>query len=273
MTYGNRVLAVLGLTREGSGDAVRADQLPLLMSLMDQGTLVLERLRLESEMRDVETVRTRDKLRSALLSLVSHDLRTPLTAVRAAPADLRHGATPDLIATVEQETVRLDRFVANLLEMARIKAGALSLRIEPVDLSDAVTGAAHDARAALASHPIRLDVPPDLPLVRCDPQLLHHCLLNLLDYDCRYADPSTEIRIACGYRLGSLRLAVIDQGDGLPLGQESAVFDTFRRFDGSDRSASGTGLRLAIVKAFCRGNGDHRGGPPIARRAAAPCSR
>ncbi|UYY59629.1 sensor histidine kinase [Sphingomonas sp. S2-65] len=250
MTYGNQVLAVLGLTREGSGDAVRADQLPLLMSLIDQGTLVLERLRLEDEMRDVETVRTRDKLRGALLSSVSHDLRTPLTAVKAAAAELRHGSTPDLIATIEQETARLDRFVANLLDMARIEAGALSLRIDAVDLSDAVTGAAHDARAALAGHPIRLDVPPDLPLVRCDPQLLHHCLLNLLDNAGRYADPGTEIRIAAEHRHGTLRLSVIDHGPGLPQGQEAAVFDTFRRFAGSDRSTGGTGLGLAIVKAF-----------------------
>ncbi|MGS3006999.1 histidine kinase dimerization/phospho-acceptor domain-containing protein, partial [Escherichia coli] len=80
--------------------------------------MVLERLRLEGEMRDVETIRTRDRLRGALLSSVSHDLRTPLTAVKAAAAELRHGVTPDLVTTIEVETRRLDRFVANLLDMA-----------------------------------------------------------------------------------------------------------------------------------------------------------
>ncbi len=255
LVHGGRTLAVLGLARDGAPDPVRADRLPLLTSLLDQGALVLERIRLESEMRDVETVRTRDRLRGALLSSVSHDLRTPLTAVRAAAAELRHGTTPELIATIEQETQRLDRFVANLLDMARIESGALALTIEPIDLSDAVTGAAHDARAALAGHTIRLDVPPDLPLVRCDPQLLHHCLLNLLDNAGRYADPGSEIRISGENRHGSLHLLVIDTGPGLPPGQEQAVFDTFRRFDGSDRAIGGTGLGLAIVKAFAEAMG------------------
>ena len=255
LVHGTRTLAVLGIARDGTVDPVRADRLPLLTSLLDQGALVLERLRLEGEMRDVETVRTRDRLRGALLSSVSHDLRTPLTAVRAAAAELRHGTTPELIDTIDQETRRLDRFVANLLDMARIESGALALTIEPIDLSDAVTGAAHDARAALAGHSIRLDVPPDLPLVRCDPQLLHHSLLNLLDNAGRYADPGSEIRISGENRHGALRLSVIDTGPGLPPGQEQAVFDTFRRFDGSDRAVGGTGLGLAIVKAFAEAMG------------------
>ena len=255
LSHAGPTLAVLGIARDGSGDPIRADQLPLLTSLIDQGAMVLERLRLESEMRDVDTIRTRDRLRGALLSSVSHDLRTPLTAVKAAAAELRHGTTPELVATIEQETRRLDRFVANLLDMARIEAGALTLAIEPVDLADAVTGAAHDARAALTGHAIRLDVPPDLPLVRCDPQLLHHCLLNLLDNAGHYAHPGTDIAIIGEHRAGMLRLSVVDEGPGVPPGAESAVFDTFRRFDGSDRSPGGTGLGLAIVKAFAEAMG------------------
>jgi two-component system, OmpR family, sensor histidine kinase KdpD len=217
--------------------------------------LILERLRLEAEVRDVDAVRTRDRLRAALLSSVSHDLRTPLTAVMAAAAQLRQGATPELIATIEGEAVRLNRFVANLLDMARVEAGALKLKIEPIDLSDAVTGAAHDARRALEGHSVRLDVPPDLPLVRADPQLLHHCLLNLLDNAGRYGDPGTEIVIKGRHRHGTLRLSVLDHGPGLPPGREAEVFETFRRLEGSDRVAGGTGLGLAIVKAFAEAMG------------------
>ncbi len=247
---GGRVLGVLGVAKETTADPVRADQLPLLSSLLDQSALVLERLRLEVEMRDVETVRTRDRLRAALLSSVSHDLRTPLTAVIAAADQLEHGATPELIATIKAEAARLNRFVANLLDMARVEAGALKLNIEPTDLSDAVTGAAHDARRALEGHAVRLDVPPDLPLVYTDPQLLHHCLLNLLDNAGRYGDPGTEIVIEGRHRFGELRLAVKDHGPGLPPGKEAEVFETFRRLEGSDRAIGGTGLGLAIVKAF-----------------------
>ncbi|MGK6325311.1 DUF4118 domain-containing protein [Sphingomonas sp. DT-51] len=252
---GDRILGVLGVASERVGAPVRADQLPLLRSLLDQSALVLERLRLQGEMRDVEAVRTRDRLRAALLSSVSHDLRTPLTAVIAAAAQLHHGATPELIGTIEGEAARLHRFVANLLDMARVEAGALRLRLEPVDLSDAVTGAAHDARRALEGHAVRLDVPPDLPLVRADPQLLHHCLLNLLDNAGRYGDPGSEIVIEGRNRYGEIRLAVLDHGPGLPPGREGEVFETFRRLEGSDRVASGTGLGLAIVKAFAEAMG------------------
>ncbi len=252
---GGRVLGVLGIAKESAGDPVRADQLPLLGSLLDQSALVLERLRLEVEMRDVETVRTRDRLRAALLSSVSHDLRTPLTAVIAAADQLDHGATPELIGTIKAEAARLNRFVANLLDMARVEAGALKLNIGPIDLEEAVTGAAHDARRALAGHALRLDVPPDLPLVRADPQLLHHCLLNLLDNAGRYGDPGTGIVIEGRHRFGELRLVVSDHGPGLPPGREAEVFETFRRLEGSDRAIGGTGLGLAIVKAFAEAMG------------------
>ena len=247
---GDHTLAVLGLARDNATDPIRPDRLPLLIGLVDQAALVLERFRLEHEMRDVDAVRTRDRLRAALLSSVSHDLRTPLTAVKVAAAELRHGVTPDLIETIDQETARLDRFVANLLDMARVEAGALKLNIEPVDLSDAVAGAAHDAREALKGHPLTLDVPPDLPLVRADPQLLHHCLLNLLDNAGRYGDPGTSIIIAGEHHHGTLSLSVIDHGPGLPPGREAEVFETFRRLEGSDRAIGGTGLGLAIVKSF-----------------------
>ncbi|MBW6523556.1 sensor histidine kinase KdpD [Sphingomonas sp. RHCKR47] len=247
---GDRVLGVLGAAHDARGNPIRADRLPLLSSLIDQSALVLERLRLEAEMRDVDAVRTRDRLRAALLSSVSHDLRTPLTAVLAAADQLDAAAAPDLVATIRAEANRLNRFVANLLDMARVEAGALTLHVEAIDLSDAVTGAAHDARRALEGHKLRLNVPPDLPLVRADPQLLHHCLLNLLDNAGRYADPGTDVVIEGAHRYGQLRLSVLDQGPGLPPGREAEVFETFRRLEGSDRAVGGTGLGLAIVKAF-----------------------
>lgn len=250
LVAGEGTLAVLAVANERGGDPVRPDQLPLLTNLVDQAALVLERFRHEAEMRDVDAIRTRDRLRGALLSSVSHDLRTPLTSVMAAADALAHGATPELIGTIKSEAARLNRFVANLLDMARVEAGALKLNIEPVDLSDAVTSAAHDVRPALHGHAVRLDVPPDLPLVSADPQLLHHCLLNLLDNAGRYGDPGTPIVIEGRHQFGMLRLAVLDEGPGLPAGREQEVFETFRRFEGSDRAAGGTGLGLAIVKAF-----------------------
>ncbi|OAN54918.1 sensor histidine kinase [Sphingobium sp. TCM1] len=252
---GDRVLAVLGLARDDGRDPIRSDQLALLGSLLEQTALALERLRLEAEMRDLDKVRERDRLRAALLSSVSHDLRTPLTSVLGAAAELRKRIDDPLLDTIESEAMRLNRFVANLLDMARVEAGALRLHVEPVDLTDAVGAAAHDARRSLEGHPIRLDVLPSLPLVNVDPQLFHHCLLNLLDNAGRYADPGTPITIRAERVYGELILSVLDEGPGLPPGREQEVFETFRRLEGSDRSISGTGLGLAIVKGFAEGMG------------------
>jgi len=216
---------------------------------------VLERMQLEDEMRDVVQLKERDRLRAALLSSVSHDLRTPLTAILAATAEMRGAAPSQLIDTVEGEAQRLNRFVANLLDMARVEAGALRLNIEPIDLTDAVGAAVQDTRRALEGHEIELNVPPDLPLVRVDPQLFHHVLINLLDNAGRYAEPGSPIAIVATRQVGELVLSILDQGPGLPPGRESLVFETFTRFEGSDRSKGGTGLGLAIVKGFAEAMG------------------
>lgn len=146
-------------------------------------------------MRDVDAVRERDRLRAALLSSVSHDLRTPLTSVLAASAELRRRYKDPLLDTLESEATRLNRFVTNLLDMVRLEADALKLNIETVDLTDAVSGALRDTRQSLDGHPINLDMAPDLPLVKVDPQLFHHCLLNLFDNAGRYGNPGTSILI------------------------------------------------------------------------------
>nr|WP_157216830.1 sensor histidine kinase KdpD [Sphingomonas formosensis] len=255
LSTASRTLGALGIARDDGRDPVRSDQIPLLMSLLDQAALVLERVQLEAEMRDVAQLKERDRLRAALLTSVSHDLRTPLTTVLAASEQLSHGATPELISSIQSEAGRLNRFVSNLLDMARVEAGAINLSIEPIDLTDAVAAAVHDTRAMLEGHAIQLEVPPDLPLVRLDPRLFHHILINLLDNAGRYADAGTPITIRATRPADALILSVIDEGPGLPAGSEQSIFDSFRRIEGSDRSKSGTGLGLAIVKGFAEAMG------------------
>jgi two-component system sensor histidine kinase KdpD len=212
-------------------------------------------MRLEGEMRDVAHLRERDRLQAALLSSVSHDLRTPLTTILGAAAELRGQAPDPLIDTIEDEAQRLNRFVANLLDMARVESGVLRLNLEPTDLTDAAASAVQDTRRMLEGHEIRLQVPPSLPLVRVDPQLLHHVLINLLDNAGRYADPGSPITIVAARSLGELVLSILDEGPGLPAGAEKQVFETFAHFQGSDRSKGGTGLGLAIVKGFTEAMG------------------
>jgi len=248
------VIAAVGLARDDGVPPVDQDQLPLLANLLDQLALALERARAEADRREVTALRDRDRLRSALLSSVGHDLRTPLTAIIAAAAELRQAKAEDgeLVGTIESEAAKLERYISNLLDMARIEAGAVKLKTEPVDLVDAVAAALKDLRAGLGNREVTIDLPASLPLVEADPQLLHHCLINLVDNAARYTGEGA-VRISGAISRGGVRLSVEDDGPGLPQEQERAL-DAFMRIEGSDRKG-GAGLGLAIVKAFAEAMG------------------
>lgn len=253
---GGGARAVLGLTRDDGREPVRADRRTTLAALAEQSGLALARIRSEADLGHVARLEERDKLRAALLASIGHDLRTPLTTILASAREIAARRPVDPAASaLESEALRLQRFIANLLDMARVEAGALSLALEPTDLVDAVASAAQDARAALAGHPITLDVPPDLPLVLADPRLLHHCLLNLLDNAGKFAKPGTSVLVSAARTLEGLTLSVVDEGPGLPPGTEQRVWETFTRLQGSDRERTGTGLGLAIVKGFAEAMG------------------
>ncbi|MHA6717862.1 DUF4118 domain-containing protein [Sphingomonas sp. RS6] len=256
LSAGGRPFAVFGLARPDAGTPVRPDQLPLLLSLLDQAALALERIALEGDMAGITQLKERDRLRAALLSSVSHDLRTPLTTILGTLAAIEPGddAQSSQIAVARAEAERLNRFVANLLDMARIEAGALRLLVEPVDLAEAIAAAVHDLRRLLDGRPIQLDVSPELPFVSVDAQLFHHCLINLLENAGKYGSDGTPIRVVARRLPDGLTLSVMDEGLGLPEGEETRVFETFTRLEGSDRKG-GTGLGLAIVKGFVEAMG------------------
>ncbi|MDF7774081.1 sensor histidine kinase KdpD [Sphingomonas sp. AOB5] len=253
---GGKVLGVFGLARSDAATPIRSDMLPLLLSLLDQAGLALERISLETEMASVTQLRERDRLRQALLSSVSHDLRTPLTTILGSLAELRpeNSEQAEQITSARAEAERLNRFVANLLDMVRIEAGALHQSTEPVDLADAAASAVHDLRRALDGHSVLLDVPPDLPFVRVDPQLFHHCLINLIENAAKYGGSGTPITLTARRDHRGVSLSVLDEGPGLPAGEEQRIFETFSRIEGSDRKG-GTGLGLAIVKGFAEAMG------------------
>jgi two-component system sensor histidine kinase KdpD len=252
----DRVLAVFGLSRSDAHAPVRSDQLPLLLSLLDQAGLALERIALEDEMSTLAQVRERDRLRHALLSSVSHDLRTPLTTILGSLQAMRP-ASPEQelqLAATRAEAERLNRFVANLLDMVRIEAGVLHQSIEPVDLSEAVASAVHDLASVLRDHPTRIELAPDLPFVLVDPQLFHHCLINLIENACKHGSADTPVLVRAAREGHRLALFVEDEGTGIPEGEERRIFETFARIAGSDRRG-GSGLGLAIVKGFAEAMG------------------
>lgn len=256
LAAGGRVLGVFGFARADAGTPIRSDQLPLLLSFLDQAALAFERVTLEGEMASVTQLKERDRLRAALLSSVSHDLRTPLTTILGLLGEMRPAGDEQKrqLREARGEAERLNRFVANLLDMVRIEAGSLSQSIEPVDLTDTVVAAVHDMRRTLDGQRVKLDVPPDLPFVSVDPQLFHHCLINLIENAVKYGGPETPITITARRVAGGLILSVLDEGPGLPEGGEQRIFETFARIEGSDRKG-GTGLGLAIVKGFAEAMG------------------
>lgn len=249
------VVGALGLARDDGQPPVAGGREALLATILDQVALALERQHLAGEVAEVARLREQDRLRQALLSSLSHDLRTPLTSILAAAAQLkRDGASdPDILGTLDAEARRLNRYVSNLLDLVRIEAGALRLRLEPIDLTDAISAVLRDLKPDQGAQAVRIEIAPDLPLVRLDPTLLHHCLLNLVDNALRHG-AGRPVTIHAGRTTDGVSLEVLDEGPGLPPGQEARAFDTFVRFKGSDRRG-GSGLGLAIVRSFAEAMG------------------
>lgn len=250
-------VAVMGVGRADAGEPLHPGQALLLRSLLDQCGLALSRIVAEEEARALGEVRERDRLRAALLSSVSHDLRTPLTTVLATLRAMRAAAPEQEVqlAAARTEAERLNRFVANLLDMVRIETGALDRMVQLVDLSEAAGSAIEDLRPVLGTRRIAIAMPDDLPFALLDPQLFHHCLINLIDNAAKHGGPDGAITVTAGKVAdGGLVLSVQDSGPGLPPGEEQRVFATFARLEGSDRTG-GSGLGLAIVKGFAEAMG------------------
>ena len=243
-------LALVAVANDLGREPIGVEREVLLSTLLGQAALAHERLRLEDDVRELSVLRERDRLRGALLASVSHDLRTPLTAVTSA-IEAIGDQCPDAagLPAARAEAQRLRRFLDNLLGLVRIDVGALAPAMEPVDLLDAVSLAVHDLRELLRSHRLRTDLPPNLPLVDGDPQLLHHVLINLLANAAQHGRPDGAIIVSGRRTATAVELAVRDDGPGFSGSQADRLFQTFARGEGSDRTG-GSGLGLAIVKGF-----------------------
>lgn len=202
-----------------------------------------------------------EHLRSALLSSVSHDLRTPLTGIVGAASSLVDGAdrlSPDvrreLAQGIEEEALRMNRLVNNLLQATRLEAGASPIARTWFPLEEAIGPVLARLAPELAVHAVSVELPPDLPLVHGDPVLIEQVFANLLDNAAKYSPPGTPVRIRAWPDGDWLWVEVSDRGPGLPAGQEEAVFQKFRRFPGAS-GAGGAGLGLAIARGVVQAHG------------------
>ena len=259
LVAGDRRLGVLGIAYQDDRQLARTDR-RLLDALIDQIALALERLRLTEDLAATQLASETERLRTALLNSVSHDLRTPLVTIigaagHLAESDLQPAARRDLAENIREEGERLDRYVQNLLDMTRLGHGALKPRLAPQDIAEIVGGARARMKGVLRAHELSADLAPNLPLILADGVLLEQVLVNILDNAAKYAPGGSQIMVAAQVVGVRLELSVTDHGPGIPLADQAHVFDMFYRVAGGDRQRAGTGLGLAICKGLVEAMG------------------
>ena len=238
-----------------------SDQLRLLETFAGQVALAEERIRSAQDAQKAKLQAETEQLRSSLLSTVSHDLRTPLAAIAGASSTLVDGdgldsqTRHDLAVSIFEESERLNRLVANLLDMTRLEAGALQLRREWHLLEDVVGVVLNRLARQLQSYKVVTHIPHDLPLLPFDPLLIQQVLTNLLENAMKCTPHGGEIMLSVALADGEVRVEVADRGQGLVPGEEERVFDKFYR---SPRSRSGSGVGLGLT--ICRGIVELHGG-------------
>lgn len=255
---GRGAVGVVGLDAERPGSLLTPEQRRLFDAIADQAAVAIERVTLVEDVEAAMRAAEADRLRQALLTSISHDLRTPLAAIigsagtlRDFGADLDEAGRADLLGAVIAEAERLNRFIANLLDMTRLEAGAVAPNASPHDVAEIVGSALQRAARVIAGHHVAIDLDDDLPMVAVDPVLLEQVLFNLLDNAAKYAPEGSTVRIeARPSASGGVVIRVLDEGEGLPPDQLERVFDKFHRVQKGDRVRAGTGLGLAVCRGF-----------------------
>ncbi|WP_262272422.1 ATP-binding protein [Microvirga yunnanensis] len=248
-------IGAIGVGR--TGEPLNPDEERLLTALVDQAAVAIERIRLAAAMDAARLAAETERLRSALLTSLSHDLKTPLASITGAATSLRQygelydaAARDELAATIQGESERLSRFVANLLDMTRLKAGGIELKREPIDLGEAVGAAVQRMQGVLGEHQVAVDLPADLPMLDLDVVLWEQVLVNLLDNAAKYSPPGSTIAIGASGDGRQVELTVSDEGPGIPAEDLERVFEMFHRVNKGDRQRAGTGLGLSICRGF-----------------------
>jgi two-component system sensor histidine kinase KdpD len=257
MRTGRGPVGVVGIDNDRPGPLFSPDERRLLDALIDQAALAIERVHLVEDMEAVKRTVDTERLRSALLTSISHDLKTPLSSVLGAAGTLRDLSSrltdaqkADLLGTIVDESERLNRFIANLLDMTRLESGAIAPNIGLHDVGEIVGSALRRAEKILDGHQIELQLAGDLPMLSVDPVLFEQAIFNLLDNASKYAPPGTTILIRSWLDADAVYLQILDEGAGIPPNDLERIFDKFYRTEKGDRVRAGTGLGLGICRGF-----------------------
>lgn len=220
------------------------DQEVLLLSVCGQLGLSIERHFADKRLREAERVLESEKLHQTLLNSISHEMRTPLTAIMGAAATLQGPVAQELV----QASERLNRVIENLLDMSRLEGGALALKLEWHDLQDLIGVVLNRLRKNLERHEVKVDFPSDIPLLYIDFRLFEHALINIVYNATLYTPPGSKIHIEASADSEKVFLAIEDNGPGLPAESVDKIFDKFYRVTGT--AAGGIGLGLSIAKSI-----------------------
>ncbi|HEY1015492.1 MAG TPA: DUF4118 domain-containing protein [Herpetosiphonaceae bacterium] len=272
---GGASLGVLEAAVSPAQRPLRPEQQRLLDTLAAQAALALQRGELARAAAHADALAESDRLKSALLSSVSHDFRTPLAAITAAADELRGddvawspAATSEFGSVIWQQANRLNYLVANLLDLSRIEAGVLRPRIGWYNIAEIIEKARDRLGAELDGRAVTLDAPDDLPLAPIDYVQIEQVIWNLLQNAAKYSPPGAPIAISAAAANGWLLTEIADRGPGVPPEERGRVFEKFYRLPGG---AEGLGIGLAICKGLAEANGgsvellDGPGGGTVAR--------
>jgi two-component system sensor histidine kinase KdpD len=240
----------------GSSDWTEADLNRIATPLARLIDVAEERKLAAARGAEAEAARQADAAKTVILHAVSHDLRSPLTAIRTAAAGLREEGTKSgdrvaLIDAIEEESERLTRLIGNLLDLSRIEAGAVYPRTDWCDLLDVISTAVSHIQQPDSHNRIQIELDGELPLVRADASQLERVFSNLIENALRYSPQDQPVRISGGVGGGKVVVRVIDRGPGVPVAQREAIFKAFNTGD----EREGAGLGLAISKGFIEANG------------------
>lgn len=253
-------LGVMGVLPDDAPQWVEPDQRQLLEAFANQTALALERSLLAEQSTADRRRADEERLRNALLSSVSHDLRTPLGVITGAVStaletpDISDATRRDLLISAQEEAQRLHRLVSNLLDITRLEAGALELRTEWIPMEEVVGAALNRRELGSEITRIRTHLPEDLPMIAMDAVLMEQVLVNLIDNALKYSPPGSPVDIKAWAAGKSLTLSVADQGPGIAPGEEARIFEKLARGD-AGTSRPGAGLGLAICKGIVTAHG------------------
>jgi two-component system sensor histidine kinase KdpD len=276
LQVGTHIVGVVRLLMESGArrfPAVRAKgeqlvEMDFFQTFLDQATAMIEHARLHRETIEIELLRRTDALRSSLLSSVSHDLRTPLSSIKASASSLLQKdvqwdeeAQRSFALTIEREADRLNRLVGNLLDMSRIEGGVLKPEKELYPLDDLMNDVLYRMQGSLQGRAIELSIPENLPAVELDYLQIDQVMTNLLENAVRYTSAGTPIEIevlVVGEQERQIEVSIADHGPGIPPYELDRIFDKFYRVSHTQRkntSMMGTGLGLAVCRGLIEAHG------------------